>query len=641
MTKDEYIGVDQAVYGYSNGHRQLASSLSLSSIDMYELAAASDLAPGVDLSSDNSYLTGLILPESKRYALIRTWLAPEMPRPGCVWSHVLLLGREVLSSLVDLTVLNECFRRPADYENDESLSTLLTISRLRKGPQAQANAVEKVIEACYDDMPLKAEAIGDRERELAILAVWSQQWPRMRTRFVFRSVPSTVDLRDQSLRFQRGLSLRKPGPTSPWITAATEDAVSGQITPLRRFLWRYGKDIRTRKDTFQDLVDIFLGTRNHIDVALADHVFNVYHDGDAETLKRDLLGLAAGKLSLVPKISVKAFVDLLNQNYSIRSSITDQELLNLFSIVTPEDLPDVVESLYHSREKLGSIFELLNAALLGVATSYNLLNRKVPGSFVLDVLARRPGLISERLLTRLSTDELYDLLGNVPEEENEPVMTALLSREFDSRGNDIIVEQPELALLLSVSMFQRSILDGSWHGPLRHWSDLLARGLVQMNEGRDLVAAASLLKLKFGPSDVLDRWYEAFVRLRADLNRDDETWLMVYIFTWCINNGLHESRRVVIGILPELRGRILAGQIASETQEMLSHWLPGHEQDWDLNKRVLKLFRALYKRGQSMGDVLEALRLTDEEYAYASDQDPKNLVREVFNAMMGPWGYRW
>ena len=26
----------------------------------------------------------------------RTWAAPEMPRPGCVWSHVLLLGRQNL-----------------------------------------------------------------------------------------------------------------------------------------------------------------------------------------------------------------------------------------------------------------------------------------------------------------------------------------------------------------------------------------------------------------------------------------------------------------------------------------------------------------------------------------------------------------
>lgn len=641
MTKDDYIGVDQAVFGYSNGHRQLASSAILSSIDMYELAAASDLAPGVDLSLDNSYLTGMVLPESKRYALIRTWLAPEMPRPGCVWSHVLLVGREVLASLVDLTILNECFRRPSQYESDESLSMLLAVNRLRKGRRAKVDVVEKVIEACYGDIPLKAKAFDDRERELAILAVWSQQWPRMRTRFVFRSVPSTTDLKDQSLRFQRGVSLRKTSPPAPWVVAATEDAISGQITPLRRFLWRYGKDIRTRKDTFRDLVQIFLETRDHIDVAKADHVFSVYRDGDAETLKRDMLGLTPGKLSLVPSISVSSFLDLLGRHYPDNLSISDQELLNLFSRLAPEHLPDAVGGLYQSQERLGSAFELLKGAMLGIATSDNLLDHEVPGSFVLDVLKVRPGLISERVLSRLSTDELYYLIGEVPEGKLEPVMATLLSREFDGRGNDIIVEQAERMLLVSASMYQRSMLDDSWRGPLRHWFDLLAGGLSQMTEGRDLIAAASLLKFKLGPPDVLDRWYEAFGRLRSDLSHDDETRMMVYLFTWCIDNGVEQSRRVVIGILPELRSRVLAGQLPNETQEMLSHFLPWDEHTWDLNKRVLKLFRNLYKRGRSMGDILEALHLTDEEYAYASDQDPKSLVRGVFNAMMGPWGVRW
>lgn len=641
MTKNDYIGVDQAVFGYSNGHRQLASSANLSSIDMYELAAASDLAPGVDLNIENSYLTGFTLPESKRYALIRTWLAPEMPRPGCVWSHVLLFGREILSSLVDLTILNECFRRPSNYEKDESLSTFLAVNRLRKGQRADVEVVEKVVEACYGDIPLKATAFGDRERELAILAVWSQQWPRMRTRFVFRSVPSTAELKDQSLRFQRGVSLRKSVPPAPWVVAATEDAVAGEITPLRRFLWRYGKDIRTRRGTFRDLVEIFLNTRDHIDGALADHVFELYRDGDAETLKRDVLGLTAGRLSLVPSMSINAFMDLLGRHDPASLSVSDEELLSLFSSVTAEHLPEAVSSLYQSQMRLGSVFEQIRTVLLGVATRENLLDQLVPAEFVLDVLTKRPDMISEHLLDRLSTNELYDLLSKIPEGRTDLILAVLLSREFDNRGNDIIVEQPARILLLSTSMFQRSILDGSWQVPLLHWSNLLAQGLVQFKEGRDLISAANLLQFKFGPADVLDQWYEAYCRLRADLSHDEESRMMVHLFTCCINDGIEETKRVVIGILPELRGRVLANQLPKDEQDILSHLLPWHEEKWDLNRRILKVFRNLYKRGRSVGDILEALHLTDEEYAYASDQDPKSLVREVFNAMMGPWGVRW
>jgi hypothetical protein len=46
MSIDENFNViHQAVFGYSNGHRMLASTTQLSSVDEYDLAALSDLAP--------------------------------------------------------------------------------------------------------------------------------------------------------------------------------------------------------------------------------------------------------------------------------------------------------------------------------------------------------------------------------------------------------------------------------------------------------------------------------------------------------------------------------------------------------------------------------------------------------------------
>ena len=65
----------------------------------YLLSTASDLASGTRLGENDSYLTGLPLPKSRRYAFFRTWAAPEMPRPGCVWSHVLLLDPRAIASL--------------------------------------------------------------------------------------------------------------------------------------------------------------------------------------------------------------------------------------------------------------------------------------------------------------------------------------------------------------------------------------------------------------------------------------------------------------------------------------------------------------------------------------------------------------
>src|SRR3546814_5522694 len=78
--------IDQCLFGYEDGHRLLASSMSLGDQTSL-LTKLSDLAPGTLFGSSNGYWTGLPLPELGRYALFRTWPAPEMPRPGCVRSE--------------------------------------------------------------------------------------------------------------------------------------------------------------------------------------------------------------------------------------------------------------------------------------------------------------------------------------------------------------------------------------------------------------------------------------------------------------------------------------------------------------------------------------------------------------------------
>ncbi|WP_354234952.1 hypothetical protein [Bradyrhizobium sp. I1.8.5] len=83
---------------------------------MYHLAAARDLASNVSLGPGESYLTGLPLTEPVRYALIRTLPAPEMPRPGCVWSDVLLLDQRLLTTIGSLASLLGEFRHPGEVD---------------------------------------------------------------------------------------------------------------------------------------------------------------------------------------------------------------------------------------------------------------------------------------------------------------------------------------------------------------------------------------------------------------------------------------------------------------------------------------------------------------------------------------------
>src|ERR1700688_4673813 len=99
--------IEHCLFGYEDGHRLLASSMLLGSEVTSELTLLSDLAPGAHFGSSDGYWTGIPLPQLQRYALMRTWPAPEMPRPGCVWTHVLLVETSLFEDVSSLSRLRE------------------------------------------------------------------------------------------------------------------------------------------------------------------------------------------------------------------------------------------------------------------------------------------------------------------------------------------------------------------------------------------------------------------------------------------------------------------------------------------------------------------------------------------------------
>lgn len=95
----------------------LASSIHLPPQDddlMKVLSDWSEYAGGVD--GDSSYITAYPLPGSKLYAIGKTWYANEKERPGCVWTHTLLLDLASLDTNFDFRSLMSLFRKPSDGE---------------------------------------------------------------------------------------------------------------------------------------------------------------------------------------------------------------------------------------------------------------------------------------------------------------------------------------------------------------------------------------------------------------------------------------------------------------------------------------------------------------------------------------------
>lgn len=182
--------IQQALFGYDGGHQLIAASTRLPTEAKHDLAVATDLSGSPPLSGFSYSYTGLAVPGTEFYAVFCTWLAPEMPRPGCVWSHVLLIELADLAQIPDLGELRSLFRRPignheATWRNPITFrpkqAVAASVSRCRE------NDCGLLVRSLYGspESPAVVEAASGELLEDLVFAVWSQQWPKLRRSFRF------------------------------------------------------------------------------------------------------------------------------------------------------------------------------------------------------------------------------------------------------------------------------------------------------------------------------------------------------------------------------------------------------------------------------------------------------------------------
>lgn len=267
--------VHQALHGYADGHRQLALSTTLKPKDQKTLLALSDISgPGARIEEEG-YLTGYPLTDSGVFALARTWPAPEMPRPGCVWTHTLLIDFADLAVLPYLGALASLFRRPSGqgealwYGKPQKLPTTVNGSLMPE----QRSWARQVLMALYGKPNSRIVALSSGPGvDHAVLALWSQQWPRLRRSFRFctfavsdRSVEgASFDLQvlpalDRSSRSRFASVVDADSMSinaSPWVGLALQDLLKPNTDGLRSFFRQLGSDMSYGRKAFQPLCQL-------------------------------------------------------------------------------------------------------------------------------------------------------------------------------------------------------------------------------------------------------------------------------------------------------------------------------------------------------------------------------------------------
>jgi hypothetical protein len=276
VISDVVFSVHQTLHGYADGHRQLGSSVSLSSRDLKTMLIMSDTSASGTSLGDVGYLTGYPLSDSKMYALARTWPAPEMPRPGCVWTHTVLIDFADLARLPDLASVAEVFRRPRLGEV-ENYGSRLAVGAGRIATTLisdELHFARRLLAGIYDHPQSKitVERSSTSNIDAVVLAVWGQQWPRLRRAFRFctfsaadRSIESSqFDLQllptsDRSVRSRFPDAFDITGIQTPfddWLDDAVSDLADPDTAGLRKFLWRIGGDVDSGRDAFRSLCSL-------------------------------------------------------------------------------------------------------------------------------------------------------------------------------------------------------------------------------------------------------------------------------------------------------------------------------------------------------------------------------------------------
>ena len=266
--------VQQTLHGYSDGHRLQAGSTSPPAQDARKMLVLSDVSGGNAKLPVDGYLTGYPLSGSGKFVLARTWAAPEMPRPGCVWTHSLLIDFADLATVRSAADLTWLFRRPGGASRGGYAKPLkVRPSRApRTGAISDAGGAKALLGALYGSPFQKVVApYSGEDDERLILALWMQQWPRLRRSFRFCSF-SAADRSTSSEAFdlqfmeRNELSHRSRVPNAviastgrfdPALEPLLEDLLAPDREGFRSFLQNIGGDVSSGRGAMLLLTRLF------------------------------------------------------------------------------------------------------------------------------------------------------------------------------------------------------------------------------------------------------------------------------------------------------------------------------------------------------------------------------------------------
>lgn len=631
------IVVHQMVHGYAEGHREVSSSLRLKTRDSRTVAVLSDISsPGLRIP-EAGYLTGYPLAESSLYVLARTWSAPEISRPGAVWTHSLLFQFADLPAIGEAQQILGLFRRPNSEHSGTDINYRIPLSferpsradpaeswQWREDPFADRWA-RAALDALYGTPTEQVfSAVGSNLLpfvERVVLAIWLQQWPRLRRNFRF----CTHAASDRQERVQFDLQVfpdtervttkgRLSGvmfspsninaESTPWQDHVLADLKTPG--PLRDFLAAVGGSAAGGRACFASLATLHqLINQPSISTQEADRALLIARtelESSSPVLTQALVR------TLIPQIdkhSDKAVEFVLNnldllQAFHLRKA----DAARIGIAVWNASKTRFVEQLLVTKERCGVALEAIRAL-----AQDDLVNGVLEEPQLFDaVVAERPEMLLDARLWSADESVVRKALGQVAKRGEAIQALKKFAHVLPSDAQRLVVEElgPQIVWNSIIEISNENATTSSemfesWVSELAKFPDAaaaaLASGSIRWIGSLVVIATAiepDAIPNAFGD----DPWIIARRAARGELDRGSSLHLASYLFARALGSVSRSCAELVEVSFDEIYAATANDAIPSAAWNSLDVRLPqpGPWEKWDRCKQLRHGIAELYVR---------------------------------------------
>lgn len=599
--------IDQCLFGYDDGHKLLSSSLSLGA-EISLLTELSDLAPNTVFGQSEGYWTGIPAPKMGRYVLMRTWAAPEMSRPGCVWTHALLIEPRLLESIEHLSMLQPLFTRPrnsADLGHYSNVLSVADISTHESTKPFDGPVVEKLINSLYGKGGPSIDVVAPDELDTPLFAVWSQQWPRLRRNFRFQTAAIRSNSSSNGVRFDITASIGNTleAPSSvvdkypEWVVAAYLDVEAGSVGKLRAFLWQYGQDVTRQKGSFKPLVELWVVSTHQPflnGAKLCSFIKRFFPSmEDALTLKLDLIN---GMLipDAQPEL-VRFWLQHNNNNIPFLPAPTLEGIKRMMKL-WPNFSRQLLELAEFTSSKNSvienNIFECVESKIS--ATEFWDRTQSYP-NLQHRILNKQPELLLESGALKIDTEVLVSMLALLKTQDSrlEGFVLSLILKEDERFVLPVFNYFPRIAArqVIKATNENSNLSTEAWRHELVRRPELLLTVESLGSVSRQSVLYEYLQLLELSSFAVLSAGSEPWIAAMS--NASDDLWgerkdiLNSSVLILALDSYT-TGWKGVERLFEEVHSKILADKLHGKAREILDAWLPesGWFSNWDLGFRL-------------------------------------------------------